>query len=68
MTNGCPQNSTLPTGLSRQLQRVIMRRKLLSMLALAVLVSSTVAGCGGGSSTTSTVATLSEIEGDVSVM
>jgi len=45
-----------------------MRRKLPSLLALAVLVSSTVVGCGGGSPTPSTVATLSEIEGDVSVM
>ncbi|MDH4367653.1 MAG: hypothetical protein OEV57_05935 [Dehalococcoidia bacterium] len=45
-----------------------MRRELPSILALAVLVSSTVVGCGGGSPTPSTVATLSEIEGDVSVM
>lgn len=44
-----------------------MRRRLLSVLALIILVSSTVIGCDGGSPTPSTVATLSEIEGDVSV-
>ena len=45
-----------------------MRKRLLSALALIILVASTVVGCGEGSSTPSTVATLSEIEGDVSVM
>ena len=45
-----------------------MRKRLLSVLALIILVASTVVGCGEGSPTPSTVATLSEIEGDVSVM
>jgi VCBS repeat-containing protein len=45
-----------------------VRKRLLSVLALIILVASTVVGCGGGSPTPSTVATLSEIEGDVSVM
>jgi VCBS repeat-containing protein len=45
-----------------------VRRRLLSVLALVILVVSTVVSCGGGSPTPSTVATLSEIEGDVSVM
>lgn len=45
-----------------------MRRKLLSVLALINLVALTVVSCGEGSSTPSTVATLSEIEGNVSVM
>jgi len=45
-----------------------VRKRLLSVLALIILVASTVVGCGEGSSTPSTVATLSEIEGDVSVM
>ena len=46
-----------------------MRKKLLQILVLAILVASTVVGCGGGGSpTTSTVAVLSDIEGDVSVM
>jgi VCBS repeat-containing protein len=42
-------------------------RRLLSILALIILVASTVIGCGGGSATPSVVATLSEIEGDVTV-
>jgi VCBS repeat-containing protein len=45
-----------------------MGKRLLSILTLIILVASTVVGCGGGSPTTSTVAILSEIEGDVSVM
>ena len=45
-----------------------MRKRLLSVLALTVLMVSTVVGCGDGSSTPTTAATLSEIEGDVSVM
>ena len=45
-----------------------MRRRLLSVLALVILVASTEVGCGEGSPTPSTVATLSEIDGDVSVM
>ena len=45
-----------------------MRKKLLPILVLTILVASTMVGCGDGSSTPSTVATLSEIEGDVSVM
>jgi len=45
-----------------------VRKRLLSVLALIILVASTVVGCGEGSPTPSTVATLSEIEGDVSVM
>ena len=45
-----------------------MPRRLLSILALIILVVSTVIGCGGGSATPSVVATLSEIEGDVTVM
>jgi len=40
-----------------------MRKRLPSVLALIILVASTVVGCGEGSSTPSTVATLSEIEG-----
>jgi VCBS repeat-containing protein len=42
-------------------------RRLGSVLALIILVASVVIGCGEGSPTPSTVATLSEIEGDVSV-
>ncbi len=45
-----------------------MRKGLPSVLALIILVASTVVGCGEGSPTPSTVATISEIEGDVSVM
>ena len=45
-----------------------MRKRLLSVLALVILVASTVVGCGEGSSTPSAVATLSEIDGNVSVM
>ena len=46
-----------------------MRKKLLQILVLTILVASTVVGCGGGGSpTTSTVAVLSDIGGDVSVM
>ena len=45
-----------------------MRKRLPSVLALIILVASTVVGCGEGSPTPSTVATISEIEGDVSVM
>jgi VCBS repeat-containing protein len=45
-----------------------MADKLPSILALAILVGSTVVGCGGGSSTPSTFTTLSEIEGNVFVM
>jgi VCBS repeat-containing protein len=46
----------------------MMHKKLLSIIVLIILVASTLAGCGEGSSIPSTVATLSEIEGDVSVM
>lgn len=45
-----------------------MGNRLLSILALIILVASTMVGCGEGSSNPSVVATLSEIEGDVSVM
>jgi VCBS repeat-containing protein len=45
-----------------------VRKRLLSVLALIILVTSAVVGCGEGSPTPSTVATLSEIDGDVSVM
>jgi VCBS repeat-containing protein len=45
-----------------------MRKRLLPVLALIIIVASIVIGCGEGSLTPSTVATLSEIEGDVSVM
>ena len=45
-----------------------MHRKLLSTVAVIILVTSTLVGCGGESPIPSTVATLSEIEGDVSVM
>jgi VCBS repeat-containing protein len=45
-----------------------MHNKLLLILALTILVASTLVGCGEGSLTPSMVATLSEIEGDVSVM
>jgi VCBS repeat-containing protein len=45
-----------------------MADRLLSILALAILMGSTVVGCGGGSSTPSTLTTLSAIDGDVSVM
>lgn len=44
-----------------------MCRRLQSVLALIILVASVVVGCGEGSPTPDTVATLSEIEGDVSV-
>jgi VCBS repeat-containing protein len=42
-------------------------RRLGSVLALVILMASVIVGCGEGSPTPSTVATLSEIEGDVSV-
>ena len=45
-----------------------MADRLLSILALTILMASTVVGCGGGSSTPSTLTTLSAIDGDVSVM
>lgn len=47
-----------------------MPNKLLAIFALAILMTSLLAGCSGGSPspTPTTVATLSEIEGDVSVM
>ena len=45
-----------------------MANRLLSILALTILMGSTVVGCGGGSSTPSTLTTLSAIDGDVSVM
>jgi VCBS repeat-containing protein len=45
-----------------------MRRILLPVLALIIVVASIVIGCGEGASTPSMVATLSEIEGNVSVM
>ncbi len=45
-----------------------MGNRPLSILALIILVASTMLGCGEGSSAPSVVATLSEIEGDVSVM
>ena len=45
-----------------------MRKKLLLILALTILVASTLAGCGGGSPCPSTLTILSITEGDVSVM
>jgi len=45
-----------------------MRTKLFSTLVLTILLGSILVGCGEGSPTPSTVATLSEIEGEVSVM
>jgi VCBS repeat-containing protein len=45
-----------------------MADRLLSILALTIVMGSTVVGCGGGSSIPSTLTTLSAIEGDVSVM
>jgi len=45
-----------------------MRKKLLVILVLTILVASTVVGCGEESPTPSAVATLSEIEGNVSMM
>lgn len=45
-----------------------MRRELLPTLLVFLLVASTLAGCGEGSSTPSTLTTLSAVEGDVSVM
>ena len=45
-----------------------MANRLLSTLALTILMGSTVIGCGGGSSPPSTLTTLSAIDGDVSVM
>jgi VCBS repeat-containing protein len=43
-------------------------RRPLPALVLLILVISTLVGCGGGSSTPSTLTTLSAIDGDVSVM
>jgi len=45
-----------------------MRKKLLSILALIILVTSTSVGCGQASSTPSTLTILSITEGDVFVM
>jgi len=45
-----------------------MRNKLLLILALIILVASTVVGCGGGSPCPSTLTILSITEGEVSVM
>ena len=45
-----------------------MRNKLLLILALSILVASTLAGCGGGSPCPSTLTILSITEGDVFVM
>jgi len=45
-----------------------MRRELLPTLVLFLLVASTLVGCGEGSSTPSTLTTLSAVEGNVSVM
>jgi hypothetical protein len=45
-----------------------MRKKLLLILALTILLPSTLAGCGGGSPCPSTLTILSITEGDVSVM
>ena len=45
-----------------------MRKKLLVILVLTILVASTAVGCGEESPTPSAVATLSEIEGNVSMM
>jgi len=45
-----------------------MRKKLLLILALTILVASTVVGCGGGSPCPSTLTILSITEGEVSVM
>jgi VCBS repeat-containing protein len=46
----------------------MMGKRLPPLLFILILVASAVVACGGGSPTDSTVATLSEIEGDVSVM
>ena len=45
-----------------------MPNRLLSVLALTIVMGATVVGCSGGSSTPSTLSTLSTIDGDVSVM
>jgi len=45
-----------------------MRKKLLSILALTILVTSTLVGCSGAPSTASTLTILSITEGDVFVM
>ena len=45
-----------------------MDRRLLPALVVIVLAGSALIGCGGGSSTPSTLTTLSAIDGDVSVM
>jgi len=45
-----------------------MRKKLLSILALTILVTSTLVGCSGAPSTSSTLTILSITEGDVFVM
>jgi hypothetical protein len=45
-----------------------MRKRLLSILALTILVMSTLVGCGGASSIHSTLTILSITEGDVFVM
>lgn len=45
-----------------------MPNRLPSILAFTILMGATVVGCGGGSSTPSTLTTLSAIDGDVSVL
>jgi VCBS repeat-containing protein len=45
-----------------------MANRLLSILALTILMGSTVIGCGAGSPTPATLTTLSAIDGDVWVM
>jgi VCBS repeat-containing protein len=45
-----------------------VHKKLLPIFVLLILVASALVGCGEGSSTPSTLTTLSAVEGDVSVM
>ena len=51
---------------SRHLQEVIMRKKLLSIIALTILVASSLVGCGQDSPSTLTI--ISITDGDVFVM
>jgi hypothetical protein len=62
----CPQKPMLLVKHSRHSQEVVMRKKLLSILALTILVASSLVGCGQGSPSTLTI--ISITDGDVFVM